>query len=158
MDNGVPSGLHFSSCPSLWLFVLNSLTLTWRIWKKRTPGLSLFKYVKWISFWATLSTTFHRKLVGNPSICRFVQQDTCTGVWSGWEKAESGRKRESWDEGERETDESYILMWLKKMEEEEVWEEEERETGDSYILMCLKKMEEEEFWQEANKISILYYD
>jgi hypothetical protein len=77
---------------------------------EETYGRSLYKYVMWISFRAAsihhfhpplLSTTFHRKLVGNPSLCRFVfsffianiEQDTCTGVLSGWEKAESRRKR-----------------------------------------------------------------
>jgi hypothetical protein len=68
---------------------------------EETYTRSVFKYVRWISFEPLPSTTFHRKLVGNPSLCRFVfsffssniQQDTCTGVLSGWKKAESRRKR-----------------------------------------------------------------
>ena len=42
-------------------------------------------------------------------------------------------------------------MCLKKMEEEEVWEEGERVTDESYILTCLKKMEEVEGWEEVKK-------
>ena len=99
MDNGVAPGLHISACPFLCLYVLNSLTLMRWILKKRTPGLCSNT---WSGFhFESLLSTIHRKLVGNPSLCRFVlsffslniQQDICAGVLSGWEKAESRRKR-----------------------------------------------------------------
>jgi len=100
MENGVAPGLYISACPSLCLYILNGLTLTRRIWEKPTPGLCSDTW-SGFHFEPFLSINFHRKLVGNPSLCRFVfsffssniQPNTCTGVFSGWEKAESRRKR-----------------------------------------------------------------